>query len=256
MKQIIVTLFLLLSIPVIAQYNMEPRTVSRSRQVFDNTNCAATNTCDLIQVRYLAEDYEIFAGGGMHYGTRLFAHYVTDTVDALENYAFVQFIKGCQYSSHDTKEVLASISRNHFSKNIIFNHKDWVVDSTDTDPIYFSTPNSRHFNYKRNIKPGSTDKETMRYYGLEKPNYPELYITDRPGTAFYMNNGAKNISLNFKICLYRTSDVPRETVPENIDFSEPITCFYWDSSWVYDHDMDTYKHPHYVVSACSTCLDP
>ncbi|MBI2674388.1 MAG: hypothetical protein HYX22_01465 [Candidatus Yanofskybacteria bacterium] len=252
MKQVVVVLFLLASVAVTAQYGGNPRITSRSGKVFNNTDCAATNTCDLTQIRYLAEDYEILVGGGMNYGTRFFAHYTTDTVENLENYAFVQFIKGCKYYSHDTGEVFPkSVVHINFGEMSFFNYKDWTVESIDTDPIYFSTPQSRHFNYKWNTKRGSVSRNTERFYGIEKPSYPKLYITDIPGVAFHMNNNAKNTSLAFKLCLYRTSDVPRESTPENIDFAVPINCFYWYSSWVYDHDIGKFQHPYNIAPACN-----
>ena len=178
-------------------------------------------------------------------------HYVTNTVPALENYAFVQFIKGCQYySSDDGKLNVSYLARDHFSKRIIFCHKDWVIDSLDTDPAYYSTPSSRHFNYKWSTTRGSVSENPQKYYGFEKPVYPELYVTDRPGTAFFMNGNSKNISLSFKTCLYRTADIPKETTPENINFGKPISCFYWDSSWIYNSASGKFQSPYYIVKTC------
>src|SRR3989344_3129306 len=121
MRRLLIVVIFVLSIPVFAQKNGEPRVTSRSRQVFNNTDCVKTNTCDLVRVLYEAEDYEILVDGSMSYGTRLFAHYSVNTIDNLENYAFVQFIKGCQYDSYDTGEVSTSISREHFGELVIFN---------------------------------------------------------------------------------------------------------------------------------------
>ncbi|OGN22771.1 MAG: hypothetical protein A2918_01375 [Candidatus Yanofskybacteria bacterium RIFCSPLOWO2_01_FULL_42_49] len=244
MKKAVLPMFLLslvslLTMPAIGQ-DKEPRIISRSRELFENTNCIATNTCDLKQIRYLAEDYEIMVDGGYHYGTRLFAWYITETVENLENYAFVQFIKGCQYQSTDNNNT-TWVARDYFLERILFKHKNWVIDSIDSDPVYYSTPNSRHFNYKQ-------DEE--KTYGANKPTLPELYITDRPGTAFYISPTAKNISLAFKTCLYRTSDVPIKTTPDNINFAEPISCFYWSSSWVYNHDKDKFENPPQISPVC------
>lgn len=250
LRKFLAVLILLLAVPVNAQ-NKEPRIISRSRAVFDNINCTVTHTCDLKQIRYVVEDYEILVDGGHSYGTRLFAWYTTDILDTLENYVFVQVIKGCQYYSSKLDNNIGGVARDHFSERVIFNHKDWVIDSIDTDPVYFSTPKSRHFNYKWNTKPGSTNNKTEKIYGLEKPNRPELYISDRPGTAFYMNGNAKNISLAFKICLYKTLDVPKTTSPDNVDFGIPIHCFYWYSSWVYNHQNNKFEGPYSISPVCN-----
>lgn len=251
MKRVIIALLLLFSVPALAQYDKKPRIISRSGQIFNNINCADTNTCDLIQIKYLAEDYEIWIDTGMHYGTRLFAHYTTNSINALENYAFVQFIKGCQYHSYNNGKVSLSVSTENFLKQRVFNYKDWTIESSDADPIYFSTPASRHFNYKWNINKDSVDRTTEKYFGLEKPIYPELYISDIPYQAFYMNGTAKNISLAFKTCLYRTLDIPLKINPEDVNFAEPINCFYWYSSWVYNHDPGKFENPYEIAPACN-----
>lgn len=251
MKQLIVAALLLLAIPAIAQYDKNPRVVSQSSQVFNNTNCSDTDTCDLLQVRYKAEDYEIWVGDSMSYGTRLFAHYVTDSVEALENYAFVQFIKGCRFYSSANGEIFLGMTDMNFGKMTTVDYKNWTIESIDTDPIYFSTSKSRHFSYKWNSVQGSVDRNTEKYYGIEKPHYPELYITDIPGPAFYMNKNAKNTPLAFKTCLYKTVDVPRETTPDDINFAEPLYCFYWYSSWIYDHDAERFANPYNISPACS-----
>ena len=255
MRQFIAILVLILSTWAFAQEKGEPRIISRSNQVFENINCAETNTCDLKKVRFKSEDYQILVDGGIHYGTRLFAHYLTDTVGTLENYAFVQFIKGCQYNSYDTGEITPkSIAREYFNELATYSHKNWVIDSIDTNPIYFSNSEFYHFFYKWNDKQEPLIKNIespYKLYGLEKPVYPELYVTDRPGTAFYVNGGAKNISLAFKTCLYKTSDIPKEASPEDINFAEPIHCYYWYSSWIYDHEERKFNNPYSISPVCN-----
>ncbi len=140
--------------------------------------------------------------------------YETDSVDALEKYAIVQFVKGCVFDS--SKNPAGKITRN----------LSYVVPS---------------FGERRWNKPGSYDQETQKYYGAEKPTIPVVYLTDHPAGAFVTGTGVKNASLEFKTCIYKAIDVPTETRRDNIGFAKPITCFEWQNAYVYDFDNGKFQ---------------
>src|SRR5690606_9504588 len=107
-----------------------------------------------------------------------------------------------------------------------------------------------------NEVPGSIDKRTERRYGEQKPAASaELYVIDRPGQAFtldYGNDCAKNISLEFRTCIYREKDVPLEvSSPSQLDFATPIQCHDWNSSFIFDHQTRRYESPEGIDPFCT-----
>jgi hypothetical protein len=61
-----------------------------------------------------------------------------------------------------------------------------------------------------------------------------VYLTDYPAGAFVTGTGVRNVALEFNTCIYKASDVPADTQRDDIDFAKPITCFEWQSVYVYD----------------------
>jgi hypothetical protein len=171
--------------------------------------------------------------------------YETDSVDALEKYAIVQFKKGCVYYSSKNSE--GRIQRNvgdtvpSFGDHIPFCFPHWVVDSQDKDPAYNSDPEYGRFYLLRWNKPGSYDYRTQKYYGAEKPKIPVVYMTDHPAGAFVTGTGVRNVALQFNTCIYKASAVPRDTRRDDVDFAKPITCFEWQSVYVYDFDKGGFQ---------------
>ena len=222
-------------------------TVSETKQVFLNPDCRLTDTCDLKRFTLTTSVYEVwFSDDPNHptYANGVIMEYETDSVDALERYAIVQFKKGCVFYS--SKNRRGKITRNvsdlvlSFGKNIPFCFPQWVIDSQDSDPAYNSAPEYGRFYLLRWNKPGSYDHRTERYYGAEKPKNPVVYMTDYPSGAFVTESGVKNAALEFKTCIYKASDVPAETRRDHIDFAQPITCFEWQNVYVYDFDKERF----------------
>jgi hypothetical protein len=172
--------------------------------------------------------------------------YETGSVDALEKYAIVQFIKGCVFYS--SKNGQGRIDRTvsdtiaSFGEHVPFCFPRWVIDSQDTDPVYNSDPEYGRFYLLRWNKPGSYDHRTHKYYGAEKPKKPVVYMADHPAGAFVSGIGVKNTALEFNTCIYKASDVPAETRRENITFAKPITCFEWQNVYVYDFDKGNFEN--------------
>lgn len=222
-------------------------------QTFKNTECELTSTCDLKEFTLATYDYKVMIEGSYSYGTSATMSYKTDEVDNLEKYAVVQYIRGCVFDSSlvDGKIVKGSHTvRKSFDQVIPFFHKTWEIDSLDKDPVYNSIPEGRHQAYRWNRKQGSTDKKTQVYVLNERPAHPELYVTDIPAGAFKVTKEAKNVSLEFKSCIYKTEDIPLETTPGDINFAKPLKCFDWSSSYIYNHKSKLYESKKEIDSYC------
>jgi len=228
--------------------------IKRERFNFNNYDCLKNASCTLKKIDFLIEDYRVEVGSNHNWGTRLFARYETDSVENLTDYVFAQYIKGCVFSSR-SNGLNIHAARNYVQQKADGSYEpmdylDWKLESFDDDPVYNSMPGyDRHHFYRWNKTQNSFDPATEFYFGLAKPVLPALYISDRPGTAFFSNGGAKNISLEFKMCIYRSDDVPAST-PDGDIKSPPIYCFNWSSSWIYDHDSDSYTNPYGISEYC------
>ncbi len=223
-------------------------THSNTKQVFLNPDCRSTDTCDLKRFTLTKLVYEVWFSDDPNYptyGNGVIMEYETDSVDALEKYAIVQFKRGCVF--HSSKNRQGKINRivtdivPSFGETIPFCFRQWVIDSHDTDPVYNSDPEYGRFYLLRWNKPGSYDERTQKYYGTEKPKMPVVYMTDYPAGAFVTGTGVKNAALEFKTCLFKASDVPAETRRDDVDFAKPITCFRWENVYVYDFDKQKFQ---------------
>ena len=223
-------------------------THSNTKQVFLNRDCRSTDTCDLKRFTLTKLVYEVWFSDDPNYptyGNGVIMEYETDSVDALEKYAIVQFKRGCVF--HSSKNRQGKINRivtdivPSFGETIPFCFRQWVIDSHDTDPVYNSDPEYGRFYLLRWNKPGSYDERTQKYYGTEKPKMPVVYMTDYPAGAFVTGTGVKNAALEFKTCLFKASDVPAETRRDDVDFAKPITCFRWENVYVYDFDKQKFQ---------------
>jgi hypothetical protein len=216
-------------------------TLSKTAQVFWNPDCRSTDTCDLKRFTLTTAVYEIWFSDDPHYptyGNGVIMEYETDSVDTLEKYAIVQFMKGCVFDS--SKNGDGKISRNvnytipSFGEDIPFCFPEWVIDSQDTDPVYNSDPEYGRFYLLRWNKPGSYEYPNHKYYGAEKPKIPVVYMADYPAGVFVRATAVRNAALEFKTCIYKASDVPTKTQRDDINFAKPLTCFEWQNVYVYD----------------------
>jgi hypothetical protein len=163
--------------------------------------------------------------------------YETDSVPSLEKYAIVQFKKGCVfYSSSLHGQIRRTVNDTvlSFGESVPYCFHNWVIDSQDTDPAYNSDPEYGRSYFARWNRPGSYDRRTQKYYGIEKPQLPIVYMTDYPSGAFFSKSGAKNTMLEFKTCIYKASDVPVVTRRDEVNFAKPLNCFEWQNVYLYD----------------------
>jgi hypothetical protein len=223
-------------------------TLSETKQVFLNPDCRSTDTCDLKRFTLTTSFDEIwFSDDPNHptYRNGVIMEYETNSVDALEKYAIVQFKKGCVfYSSKDRQgKIKTNVGDTvpSFGEDIPYCFPQWVIDSQDTDPAYNSDPEHGRFYLLRWNKPGSHDDRTQKYYGVEKPKTPIVYMTDYPSGAFVTGSGVRNAALEFNTCIYKASDVPVKTRRDDIGFAKPITCFGWRNVYVYDFDKGRFQ---------------
>jgi hypothetical protein len=216
-------------------------TLAEIKQDFLNPDCHSTDSCDLKRFTLTKVVNEIwFSDNPDHptYSNGVIMEYETDSVADLEKYAIVQFKKGCVFDAYKNRD--GEIRRNitytvtSFDEQIPFCFRRWVIDSQDRDPAYNSDPDFGRFYLLRWNKPGSYDNRTQKYYGAEKPIKPIVYMVDYPAGAFMTRTGIRNVALEFKSCIYKSSDVPRETSRNNLEFGTPISCFEWQNVYVYD----------------------
>jgi hypothetical protein len=223
-------------------------TLSETNQVFLNPDCRATDTCDLKRFTLTSLVHEIWFSDDPNYpthGNGAIMEYETDSLAAIEKYTIVQFVKGCVFTS--TRNQQGKITRDirygvsSFGESIPLCFPEWVIDSQDTDPAYNSDPEYGRFYLLRWNAAGSHDERTQKYYGVEKPKTPIVYVTDYPAGAFVTATGVKNAALEFRSCIYKARDVPVETRRENINFAKPISCFEWQNVYVYDFDKGQFQ---------------
>jgi len=249
-------LFLSLLISVNAFSTTE--VINLKRKVFKNSKCKLTDTCDLKEASFEFSDYKVFGSKiGLNFGSRLFSSYKTKKVSQLQNYVFVQFIQGCVFKSDGNKKYINNV-RKFYGNTIQFKHRDIVIDSVDTDPVYNSAQDEklpRHFFYRWNTKRNSYNINSEKLFGTDKPTKARLYIVDHPGgVANAQKYGdiieTRNLSFKLKTCLYKNSDVPEYLAPEAIDIKNPIVCYDWQSSYIFNHDKKLFESKSEIAPAC------
>src|SRR5258705_11602440 len=90
-------------------------TLSETKQVFLNPDCRATDTCDLKRFNLISLVHEIWFSDDPNYPTHgncAIMEYETDSVDAIEKYAIVQFVKGCVFDSskHQRGQIIKHVN--------------------------------------------------------------------------------------------------------------------------------------------------
>jgi len=216
-------------------------TLAESKETFLNPECRTDDTCDLKRFTLTKLAHEVWFSDepkNPTHGNAAIMEYETNTVDAIEKYAIVQFVKGCVFLTTKNREGKVEKQVNYavssFGETVPLCFPRWVIDSQDTDPVYNSDPDFGRFYLLRWNAPGSHDNRTQKYYGAHRPELPVVYMTDYPAGAFVTDTGVKNTALQFKTCIYKASEVPAKTVRDNVNFATPIHCFEWQNIYVFD----------------------
>lgn len=213
--------------------------------------------CGLKKFKISSQNYKLQVGGIWRFGTRAFISIETNTIDQIRSYGVVQFIRGCVYNSKlaDDGKVKKEIkiSREFYNDYQLFSHPEWVIDSIDLDPLCnsFNPEMDRFGAYRWSPTPGVFTNYDEQVYLLERaPEYPEIYVTDRPAQAFYENGKAKNVSLQFNTCLYESKDIPLVSKPTELNFADPIKCFKWNSQFKFNHKTKVFEETNSIDDIC------
>jgi len=242
---------------------------SEEEYVYADAGCEQTDTCGLRSVIFRTEKYHMppdprDGSVGDFFGTAFYASIVTDTLEDLRNYAFVQFIRGCVFRSErlpsGVTEETFSVVRPYMDDGMaLFRHDGWMIDSNEVDPIYSSAPSEssdRHYYAQWNEDPAEWKLLRGKLFGEEKPTHPRIYVDDHPMQAFVLGDVANNVSLEFSMCLFRTKDVPRKAAGNDIAFAAPLVCGEWEHKFIYDHTAGRFTRPKEMHPTCNRPLTP
>lgn len=238
--------------------------------VYKNEKCETTNTCDLEEIGYWVKHFERKAiksrGPEPEQGTMAYLWYKTQTLDTLEKYVFVQYVRGCTYDvlygEGETRGYFPETP--HGGKaNAPFCFPEWEIDTTGRDPVYTSEPDEsplRHYYAQWTQVAREFPTKTAKNYGEEKPTYPVLGMVDTPTRAYVRKWGngkifAHNTALQFRSCLYKTADVPTDLDAKKTIAAEPLKCMEWQSIHIYDPKSDKIVSPALVPDICKDIRD-
>ncbi len=271
LKILTCTLLVISGTSAYAQKGLEVLKQTEEVYVPQAEDCARDDICDLKKITFRVQSYRIPATSAEDielYGTKMYLGYDTASLSDITKYAVVQFIRGCVYYSEllPTNEVINyfTIVRRHIDTPggfILFRHPTWAVDSNTQDPLFSSDPDisdNRHFFLK--WSPGAVNgipKGQGMLYGEKIPSFPSVYVTNSPEPATLDANGiAKNVSLQFEMCVFKTANVSREMRGNQENFGPPIKCFSWSHNFSYDHVRKTWKEFQDVSPVCNRPLTP
>lgn len=228
--------------------------------------CQTRQTCDLQDVRFVEIKKRFsFANEPAKYASYMtdtrFAYTVTDP-NQIEKYGVVQFIRGCMFDSYNIKgkvNKLLTINRTHFGEQKTFQHREWEVDSDSSDPIYTFYEGIGRFALLRWNQDGkSLNPETATWYANARPPHGAVFATDLPGSAALSpdssptDSHARNVSLEFKTCLFRLQDLPETTTPvgAGVALNKAVWCVNWNHRFVYDFKAKKMTTPSSIDPVC------
>lgn len=199
-------------------------------------------------------------------GSMMVAEVETTKKEVLKKYAFVQYIRGCMFTTQTTGEN-AYLVRSHFENpnSTPFVHKTWEIDSGfDRDPIYHSNPLAgfdeiRGFEIPRNsyYENGNslTTENSYTWSGkLEHLKENKLFTSDSPTAAAIGSSVpmtvVRNSSLEFRICLHEISKVPTTVDDPKTIIPDPIVCMEWSSNFIYNFGKKVFEEKTAIHPFC------
>ncbi len=230
-----------------------------------HTDCEKNNTCDLEEfgfwVKHFQRKVKKMYTEEPEEGSMIYAWYKTASTATLENYIFVQQVRGCSWNVmyYEGKAEANFLDIEHNGKVEAFCFPEWEIDMVGKDPSYTSEPNdslSRHFYAQWTERPYDFPTRATKLYGEEKPTFPLLGMVDSPTRAYVRKWGngrvlAHNTALEFHTCLYRKEDVPATLDPIKDIVGVPIGCFDWKSMHVYDPTLGRMTSPDVLPKICT-----
>ena len=248
---------------------------------FDEQNFTSS-ACSLKKMALLKQDFKATStedsGGSVRTG--IYGFLETSDPSCQRQFAFVQYIKGCAIERTKTA---SGRWNSHYKtyqlrgREIDFNLPNWTVDTIDDDPMYastdFATSSDRHYNYltpKSPVVLSDKNKTKLLNYvhyssnayplGLNQGPQREIsYVSDYPsGANIFYFNGLPSLQydavLDFKLCVYKSTDVPRSGNPQNFDVPEaqggPLGCIDWSSNHIYDRISRKFTESTDIKSFC------
>lgn len=221
-----------------------------------------TGDCDVKAMRM----YVTKGNNGKVAGNTVVGEIETKDKETLRKYAFVQYIKGCNYEENSAGQRKFRI-RTFFGKaGVPFQHKTFEIDSaTDKDPIYWSNAFAgydelRGFEVPRHSPYYTGNPETGEKYGSyagkdKNLTSAKLYIQDAPSySVLGFANGkleAANASLDFKLCVYEISKLPKVENDPTMMYPDPINCMEWSSNYIFNFKKKTFEEKKEISSACN-----
>ena len=179
----------------------------------------------------------------------------------LQEYGFVQYIRGCTFesrvgSSGKIRRRIGEVIR-HFGKRQTFVFPNWTFDATSTDPLYYGPSKEdselaggRLALYEWHPVRGRYESNRVQYHNVLKRSEaqrrrmtPRLVVKDTPSPATYRpsSKAFNNVALEFKMCVYRLKDIPLVVDHETV-LHEAIVCHEWESQFEFDFDRDRYVY--------------
>ena len=201
------------------------------------------------------------------FNTALYAWYESTGLDNLESYTYVQYLRGCvfvsQLDANMVEERGLGVTRSYFGVRTVFVHREWQIDSDDELPMFGSSksqPLQPHYFMEWGGNPNKFPDRSQKLYGEDPPNIPRLYIRANVEPAAHVTENvwglsAINHSLEFRMCLYRSKDVAGRT-DKHAFIENPIDCFSWESSFVYDFKAKKFNSPKGILPICQPDVMP
>jgi len=215
------------------------------KKEWKNPECASGN-CEIEGMR-ISVQASLSPQFGM---TTMVADMKARKPEFLKNYAFVQYIRGCVFESSKNGPIRLAAREYLGQSGLPFQHKTWQVDSSQRDPIYWSTRNPgfdpiRGFTIPRNANYMVSDpsiNEEDRWGGKESNVLDNrLYVKDMPtgGSTSTSSTGVKavNSSLEFKICLYKIENIPTTVDSSTGMLPDPVACLEWNAHYIYNFPL-------------------
>lgn len=226
---------------------------------------------------YDSELKNMFGDGGTSRHSMMAAVWETNRPECIKEYGIVQYIRGCIYNfvydpKTQTSEKYLGTARKSRGEVVIFNHPQWIVDSSSIDPLFnsydesdanaenrfhwhqFATKplilksNKADLKKDQNIFFQSGGNEWVMNADLNK--LKQIFVTGMPtGSDYYPGafadkDGVNVSSLEFRTCLYRTNDVPMLMDPKE----GPIHCFEWADKMKFKNK--SFEHTDAIDEIC------